>query len=361
MAAIVAGLGSVATPVEIETVPVGNPGNPGEWSGESYGGYGPDGICGAVDYGYRIGKFEVTAGQYTEFLNAVAETDTYGLYDDRMGDVAVWRGCNIQRSGSPNDYSYSVAPEWADRPVNFVSWGDAARFANWMTNGQPDGGQDATTTEEGSYTLNGATRDRELIAVERNILGHRQHVIPTEDEWYKAAYHKNERGAGNFWDYPTDTDTAPSNDLLPADPGNNANFYDDGYTIGGAYWRTEVGEFENSGGPYGTFDQGGNVWEWNETAVDSSSRGFRGGSYFHYDIADHYGVANLHAATRLYGPPTVIENSWVGFRLAEIPEPGSMAIFALGGLVLLRRRSCQAKTRPWRKRREAPRVNACPP
>ena len=60
----------------VETVTVGNPGNAGEWSGESYGGYGPDRICGAVDYTYNIGKYEVTAGQYTEFLNAVAGVDT---------------------------------------------------------------------------------------------------------------------------------------------------------------------------------------------------------------------------------------------------------------------------------------------
>ena len=33
-----------------------------------------------VDYRYRIGKTEVTVGQYTEFLNAVADTDAYALY-----------------------------------------------------------------------------------------------------------------------------------------------------------------------------------------------------------------------------------------------------------------------------------------
>ena len=40
-----------------------------------------DRICGSVGYNYNIGKYEVTAGQYTEFLNAVARTDTYGLYN----------------------------------------------------------------------------------------------------------------------------------------------------------------------------------------------------------------------------------------------------------------------------------------
>ena len=133
----------------LETVPVGNPGNTGEWSGQSYGGDGPDRICGAVDYAYNIGKYEVTAGQYTEFLNAVATTaDTYGLYNTLMWSDTY--GCKIQRSGSPGSYSYLVDAngdgiEDADRvnrPVNYVSWGDAARFANWLHNGQPTGVQD---------------------------------------------------------------------------------------------------------------------------------------------------------------------------------------------------------------------------
>ena len=72
--------------VTIDTVSVGDPGNVGEGSGESYGGYGPNRICGAVDYAYRIGKYEVTAGQYTEFLNAAARTDPYGLYTPAMAD-----------------------------------------------------------------------------------------------------------------------------------------------------------------------------------------------------------------------------------------------------------------------------------
>jgi formylglycine-generating enzyme len=35
--------------------------------------------------------------------------------------------------------------------------------------------------------------------------------IPTENEWYKAAYHKNDGVTGNYWDYPTRSDSVPSN------------------------------------------------------------------------------------------------------------------------------------------------------
>ncbi|HOW71077.1 MAG TPA: hypothetical protein PKY77_10790 [Phycisphaerae bacterium] len=75
-ACVVVGLlASTAVAVNIETVPVGDPGNAGELSGLGAGGDGPDRICGSVGYTYSIGKYEVTAGQYCEFLNKVATTD----------------------------------------------------------------------------------------------------------------------------------------------------------------------------------------------------------------------------------------------------------------------------------------------
>ena len=92
-------LAGTAGALTMETVPVGNPGNAGELSGAGAGGYGPDRICGAVGYTYQIAKYEVTPGQYTEFLNAVAKTDTYGLYNADMADTSdIQRGCNIRRS-----------------------------------------------------------------------------------------------------------------------------------------------------------------------------------------------------------------------------------------------------------------------
>ena len=87
----------------------------------------------------------------------------------------------------------------------------------------------------------------------------------------------------------------PSNDLTTPDGGNNANFYQSGYTIGSPYYRTPVGEFELSDSPYGTFDQGGNVWEWTEAILYGSERGFRGGSVISFGY--------LLASDRYYGYP----------------------------------------------------------
>lgn len=299
--------------VTVECVTVGNPGNAGELSGVGASGMGPDRICGAVKYEYEIGKFEVTAAQYTAFLNAVAATDTHGLYNPQMWSHA--EGCKIRRTGEAGSYRYTVAADWGQRPVNFVSWGDAARFANWLHNGQPAGPQDATTTEDGSYQLNGANDNAGLLRIKRRPKA--TWVIPSEDEWYKAAFHKNDGVTGNYWDYATGTDALPSNKLQSPDPGNSANFQpkDGDHTLGSPYWRTPVGTFENSKSSYGTYDQGGNVWEWIEAVhrqQGQARRGVRGASYF--TQAQH-----LRANDRHFGLEPATEHQLVGFRVGRLP------------------------------------------
>ena len=312
----------IAQAVTIDVVPVGNPGNAGELSGSSAaGGYGgPDRICGAVDYAYNIGKYEVTAGQYTAFLNAVGGVDTYALYNTTMSRTDY--GSGIARSGGGilgNPYTYTVAADFGNRPVNYISWGDAARFANWLHNNQPTGAQGASTTEDGAYYLNGATSDAALLAVNREADW--KWAITNEDEWYKAAYYKGGGTNAGYWDFPTSSDTAPGQDMADVS-GNNANYYTApyAYPIDSGKYTTLVGEFQNSDSPYGTFDQGGNVWEWNEAIPYSSSRGLRGGSFiFDSDL--------LLASYRFSFAPTS-EGSDVGFRVASIPEPGSLVMLA---------------------------------
>ncbi len=323
-------------PVVIETVAVGNPGNAGD----------PiqfQGVFGAVNYEYAIGKYEVTAGQYTAFLNAVAATDTYGLYHVNMWTHA--EGCKIERTGSPGSYTYSVAPDRANRPVNFITWGDAARFANWLHNGQPTGAQDLSTTEDGSYFLDGKQSDFELEPVVREPDA--TWVIPTENEWYKAAYHKNDGVTGNYWNFPTRANNGVSNDLIDPDPGNNATFTDGAvgnWTIGAPYYRTEVGAHENSESPYGTFDQGGNVQEFNETVPETDIRGIRGGSWANNIMSRFDRPVDMHSSDQF---------SDLGFRVATLADtsqpapvpalsnPGILATLlgiAFGGAIVLRPR-----------------------
>ena len=339
VAAIVMGLGvllALATPgsawVMIETVTVGDPNNVDDTA------HDPNGF-GGVAYEYNIGKFEITAGQYCEFLNAVGDADPYGLYSTSM-DSDPW-GCQITRKGSSPNYTYDFSgrpsgteADWMNRPVNYVSWGDAARFANWLHNGQPTGPQGLSTTEDGAYYLNGATGDPALVAVTREPDW--KWAITSEDEWYKAAYYDpNKPGGAGYWDYPTQTNSTPNNGNPEGDTGNSGNFDDGDYTIGSPYWRTNVGFFGQSDSPYGTLDQGGNVWEWNEALIPDQYGtgwygGLRGGAFID-------GVWALRASERGLNGRT--DGSYnFGFRVSEVPEPTCLVVVALGGLALLRRR-----------------------
>ena len=89
------------------------------------------GVFGGVADNYAIGKFDVTTAQYAQFLNAVAATDTYELYSPSMGTY--FGSSGVSRSGSSGSYSYSVIGN-GDTPIFDVSWGDAARFVNWIEN-----------------------------------------------------------------------------------------------------------------------------------------------------------------------------------------------------------------------------------
>ena len=145
---------------------------------DNFGGVGR----GIVGYPYAIGKYLVTNSEYIEFLNAVAVTDTYALYNTGMTNA---RG-GIIRSGSSGSYTYAVKTNYGNKPVNYVSWFDCARYCNWLHNGKPTGLQNNSTTEDGAYTLNGLiTGD----TVAKNDASAKYH-IPTENEWYKAAYYR---------------------------------------------------------------------------------------------------------------------------------------------------------------------------
>ncbi len=295
----------------LEMVTVGNPGNaPYDHSFEYYDEELEEFVYiekyyGAVDYVFQISKFEVTNAQYVEFLNANAAVDANGLYHTSMSSHP--EGCGIQRSGYSGHYTYSVPADRANHPVNFVSYLDAVRFCNWLHNGQ-----DSYSTEYGSYEFENqweCTRSASATW-----------CIPSVNEWHKAAYHKNDGATGNYWDYPTGTNNTPSNDLVNPDPGNNANFYQYGHTLGGPYYTTTVGQFENSESPYGTFDQGGNLWEWNEIPDEMtsvSSFGFRGGSWDNYYNADcSFELDAWYDNYIEYGAEPSLQISLIGFRVA---------------------------------------------
>jgi formylglycine-generating enzyme required for sulfatase activity len=314
---------SLVTPAfavfNMDYVSVGNPGNTADTADGDI--YFTEGVqrYGSVDHAYNIGKYEVTNAQYAQFLNAVdpSGANANGIYNASMGSTM--RGGITYTSGSASGSKYTIRSNMGEKPVNYVSWYDAARFTNWMATGN---------TETGSYTLNGNTG-----LITKNVGA--TVYIPSEDEWYKAAYSNPANASYSL--YPTQSNTAPT--IAAADasgnisnPGANVVNYNSG-----ADWNGQDGNVTTVGSAgaasasfYGTFDQGGNVWEWND-AVIGSSRGLRGGSWYNLDY-------NLASSSREGGDPSVEYDDY-GFRVASVPEPSCWVLtICASGMILTRRK-----------------------
>ena len=307
----------LADVVTFEWATVGNPGNAGDV--QSLGTFG------SVGNTYRISKHEVTNAQYTCFLNAVdpAGTNPNDVYNTNMGSDANG-GINFS-SGAANGSKYGIKSGRDNNPVVFVSYFDAMRFTNWLHNGQGTG-----STESGVYNIGTGINETRAAGA--------RFFIPSENESYKAAYY--DPNTASYFDYPTSSNTIPTSEAPAGSGANSANYRENGtdnFVVTGSdtfdsnqNYLTDVGAYTTSLSPYGTLDQGGNVWEWNE-AVIGSSRGLDGGSWL-------FGSLGLGASFRSrVGPP--IEVNDVGFRVAsQVPEPSTLLLGALGAIGLLLRR-----------------------
>jgi sulfatase modifying factor 1 len=335
-----------------DLVKVGNPGNAAQISGNSaQNGFG------AVATDFWIGKNQVTIGQYAEFLNAVAKSDPRGLWNTNMNSDQRIRG--IERSGSDGSYVYTVvgpngtnpvgAQSAANRPITFVSWFDSARFANWMANGKPTGAVGSATTDNGAYDLGAATTGNAPAknTINPNTGAAPTFYIPTENEWYKAAYYspvKGGPGSPGYYLYGTQSDSTPGNGwngttaLANKDLANQVNYRPDNrYAVTGTTTTinsgdnqnilTDVGAFTNTYSYYGAFDMSGNVFDWNDlNGGGGSSVGLRGGQW--------NSNASTVSSTWRGTNSTSLEVNDIGFRLASpVPEPATLGM-ASGGLLL---------------------------
>lgn len=260
----------------IDTVNVGDAGN----LADTDTGYG------AVSYDYAIGKYEITVTQYVAFLNAVADVPANpavaALWKPEMEDTVSYLSAGlIRRSGSgttADPYVYAEIPDTTlgqnsgRRGILNIEWFSAARFANWLHNGATK----TASTETGAYSLNGATSGVFMKNADARWW------IPTEDEWYKAAYYDpTKSGVNKYWKYPTRSDDLPVAELFPG--GSNSANYDSPAALEG-HRVTPVGAYAGSVSYYGTYDQAGLMWEWNDAVYTDYSgtpltRGMRGGSW----------------------------------------------------------------------------------
>lgn len=312
LAATFALITSASASITMDWVNVGHAGNVAD----------PSTNLGAVAYAYQLGKYEVTNAQYSAFLNAVdpAGANANGIYNPEMGNNA--RGGITYTTGAANGTKYTIRTNMGNKPVNYVNWYDAARFTNWLGNGQG-----SSSTETGSYTLSGNTG-----TITKNVGA--TVWLPSENEWYKAAYYDPTVGAGggdNYWLYATQSNALPKEATASAtgditNPGANVI----NYRLT-ADWNSQDGNVTSVGSAaannyFGTADQGGNVQEWIESS-SGTFRGLRGGSW---NFDEFFLWSNVGNSL----PPTD-ELSSAGFRVASVPEPTSLLLTVLAGGVML--------------------------
>jgi formylglycine-generating enzyme required for sulfatase activity len=266
--------------INIDFVTIGNAGNLGDRRTEE----NPRGY-GAVDYEYKIGKYEITNCQWDAFVSAAGEPITMTPWPNYG---SAWAGANV--------------------PANRVDWHEAAQFCNYLTSGDKS---------RGAYLFSGNNVDPgNFLGINRSAAVSAYgttYVIPTEDEWYKAAYYTG----SNYSYYANGLDTIPIGDQ--------------GWNLwGGPYpspWNAGTGLQEQNG----TFDMMGNILEWNETLIETS-RGVRGGAY-----DSHYYSDSSSACRGRLSPCFDLTN--LGIRIAIIPEPSSLLLLSLGTAIFRRKHS----------------------
>jgi formylglycine-generating enzyme required for sulfatase activity len=302
--AAVVSFGSGANQFGMDFVTIGNANNAADTTGS------PN-PAGAVGYEYGLGKFEVSEDMITKYNANFGTANSLEITQDTRGTA---------------------------KPATSVSWNEAARFVNWLntstggfaaynftTGGVNDDIAVWTSVDSADYDAANPYRSKRAT-----------YVLPSYNEWYKAAYYNPTNST--YYDYANGSNTAPTAVASGTTAGTAVY---DGQSMGPA-------DVDQAGGlsPYGVMGLGGNVYEWEESSGDlanstgSSSRGFRGGVW-------SFGSSGLSSSTRFNGNPSLEVND-IGFRVASlssdappaVPEPSMMVIgtlFGLGGLMAKRR------------------------
>jgi len=245
----------------------------------------------SVEYAYHLGKYEISRAM-------IYAANADGELQITMTDTWLYQGNN--------------------KPAAGISWHEAAKFVNYLNtstgymsayNFDGLGNFQLWSPSDSGYNSNNPFRN--------NLA---KYVLPSSAEWNKGAYGDP---SGGWHAYPTG-DTLP----YPVDSGTASNT---------AVYFSNYGpaNINQAGGlsQYGTMAQGGNVWELTETASDLFNDSelevhqLHGGGWFDPGFQFGFGLR---------------EGEWIGsdyrdnsgFRVAMVPEPSSLSLLALGGVVV---------------------------
>lgn len=279
--------GSGANTFNIDFVTIGNPGNVADTTGR------PN-PAGSVPYTFRMGQFEISE----QMVNKANAFGGLGITNSTRG---------------PN------------KPATVYIWFAVAKFVNWLntsTGGVPaykfDNGGNFQLWTPSDAGYNPANLYRNSLA---------KYVLPSTDEWYKAAYYDPNAngGAGGYWNYATGSDSVPTAVASGTSAGTEV------------YNQEFPADITLAGGlsPLGTMAQGGNAWEWEESNGSTDTRDFRGGVW-----PNDAGSLPSSVAPYMF-LQSMDSDVDIGFRVASvsnIPEPSTLLLGALASVGLLLRR-----------------------
>jgi len=288
--------GTGANTFIIDFVTIGNPGNPDRVTDRgSYGG---------VPYVFKMGVTETPRDWVTKAKNL-------GL-------------ANVPFTGS-----------WTgnEPPASELTWFQAAAFVNWLN---------TSTGHTIAYQLNATNTALTLWSSAQawqaggeNLFRNKDayYFLPSEDEWLKAAYHKNDGVTGNYWNYATGSDSPPLSVRSGTAAGTAVYELPSGVQF-------PAGVNDNGGlSPYGTRGQNGNLWEWQELATSGINPNFPDNRVIQGGVYD--GV--LGKLVLAQGLPASSGGPAIGFRVASIPEPSSTVCMMTAALLALSRRCRQTR------------------
>ena len=290
--------GTGANGFTLDFVPIGNAGN-GNDAGAGGGSYSSP--YGGVAYDYRMGVNEISQTA----INAAVAGGLTGM------PAGSWSG---------------------NQPSASITWFQAAAFTNWLN---------TSTGHVAAYQLNAGLTELTLWSSGEawqvggeNLYRNKDayYFLTSENEWYKAAYQKNDGVTANYWKYATGSNSAPT----AVGSGTVA-----GTAVYNGVVSAPASVFSDGGlSPYGTMGQGGNVWEWIETSGNgindslSEDNVFRGGEW-------NSTGAFLRNSYIGAAPPTD-SSANLGFRVASVPEPSAVVLMISTGVLALARRRTRA-------------------